>query len=341
MRIITPRYQATLQAPVTGAILVQASISYNGLPVAIWSDEEGYARFFERNENFPRVFVSEDAVAIFVLHNMDGTVRIASTPVDLPVSVPYVQCLPNGTFLAVGARCRWSSDRREATHNAYIYTAGGELVRSGVLGDGIQDVQALSDGTIWTIYFDEGIFGNFGWDFGVRGEKSGEAENLALGFCGLCRWNSELQAEWLYPDWHYVEPEFGKDLARLTFIADCYAMNCTDERTIICPYSDFPLVTIEKDRITRIVDTRKEIPRLRGLAVSGHRVLAYGDYREPICALADTSNGYHEITRYQVQHTADAKLPYYPAGSRGSAIHFIDSLRRWFVLDVDEVWSEV
>lgn len=340
MRVITPRYQATLQPPVKGAVLVQASISYHGLPVTIWSDEEGYARFFERNENFPRVFVSEEADAIFALHNADGTVRIASAPVDLPVSVPDIQYLPDGTFLAVGARCRWSSDRHEATHNAYIYTADGELVRSGVLGDGIQDVQARSDGTIWTSYFDEGILGNFGWDFGVRGEASGEAENLAIGFCGLCRWNSELQAEWLYPDWHDVEPEFGEELAHLTFIADCYAMNCTDEQTVICPYSDFPLVTITGDRITRIVDTRKEIPRLRGLAVSGNRVLAYGDYDETICALADTSDGYREITRCQVQHADDAALPYYPAGSRGSAIHFIDSLHRWFVLDVDEVWEE-
>ncbi|MDY5147530.1 hypothetical protein DDD64_08685 [Actinotignum sanguinis] len=49
MRVITPKYQATLEPPVIGAVLVDASVSYDGLPVAIWSTNEDYRKFFGRS----------------------------------------------------------------------------------------------------------------------------------------------------------------------------------------------------------------------------------------------------------------------------------------------------
>ncbi|WP_176444820.1 hypothetical protein [Paenibacillus herberti] len=36
--------------------------------------------------------------------------------------------------------------------------------REFLLGDGIQSVQVTDKGIIWTSYFDEGVFGNNGWD---------------------------------------------------------------------------------------------------------------------------------------------------------------------------------
>ena len=46
------------------------------------------------------------------------------------------------------------------------------------LGDGIQDCVVKKDGTIITSYFDEGVFGNYGWD-------------EPLGDCGLIAWTSD------------------------------------------------------------------------------------------------------------------------------------------------------
>lgn len=35
--------------------------------------------------------------------------------------------------------------------------------REFLLGDGISHVQSDANGNIWTGYFDEGVFGNYGW----------------------------------------------------------------------------------------------------------------------------------------------------------------------------------
>jgi hypothetical protein len=47
--------------------------------------------------------------------------------------------------------------------NGRIYTRGGKFSRELLLGDGIQSVQTTLDGLIWTSFFDEGVFGNYGW----------------------------------------------------------------------------------------------------------------------------------------------------------------------------------
>ena len=55
--------------------------------------------------------------------------------------------------------------------NAKVFTVDGVLKRDFLLGDGIKDVQATTDGRIWVCYFDEGIFGSLGWKnpIGARG----------------------------------------------------------------------------------------------------------------------------------------------------------------------------
>jgi hypothetical protein len=39
--------------------------------------------------------------------------------------------------------------------------------RELLLGDGVQSVQAMPSGVIWTSYVDEGIFGRLGWSRGM------------------------------------------------------------------------------------------------------------------------------------------------------------------------------
>ncbi len=47
-------------------------------------------------------------------------------------------------------------------HNAWVYNRDGSLDRAMTLGDGIEDLQAASDGVIWTSHFDEGYYS--GWE---------------------------------------------------------------------------------------------------------------------------------------------------------------------------------
>ena len=49
------------------------------------------------------------------------------------------------------------------SRNAVLYNSDGQVVSEHVLGDGIAHLLATSTGQVWAGYFDEGIYGNYGW----------------------------------------------------------------------------------------------------------------------------------------------------------------------------------
>ena len=65
-------------------------------------------------------------------------------------------------FLLLGARCAYRENGPD--QNAWIVSRDGTVLSRFCLGDGIQDCVVKKDGTIITSYFDEGVFGNYGWD---------------------------------------------------------------------------------------------------------------------------------------------------------------------------------
>ena len=44
-----------------------------------------------------------------------------------------------------------------------VVDAAGSVVAEGTLGDGINHLLTTPSGAIWVGYFDEGVFGSFGW----------------------------------------------------------------------------------------------------------------------------------------------------------------------------------
>ena len=84
-------------------------------------------------------------------------------------------------FLLLGARCAYRENGPDT--NAWIVSRDGMVRSRFCLGDGIQNCMVKKDGTIITSYFDEGVFGNYGWD-------------EPLGSCGLIAWTSEGVPLW-------------------------------------------------------------------------------------------------------------------------------------------------
>lgn len=141
-----------------------------------------------------------------------------------PFNIHSIQALPGNKFLLACARSQYRS-AGNYDKNGRIYDAHGNLLNTILLGDGIQDVQAADNGDIWTSYFDEGVFGNYGWDD-------------PIGAYGLKLWNEKGES-----NYDYFPPD------GLDRICDCYAMNVESNRvTWAYYYTDFPLVKI-KDRI--------------------------------------------------------------------------------------------
>ncbi|NGZ76703.1 hypothetical protein [Saccharibacillus alkalitolerans] len=118
-----------------------------------------------------------------------------------------------GELLLVGARSRYAArDRYDL--NAAVFDREGRAKRRFVIGDGIGHVQTTAGGLIWTGFFDEGVFGNYGWKRPI-----GESGLIAWDGNGICVFtNSEAD------------------------IADCYALNAvSDEEVWFYYYTDFKL----------------------------------------------------------------------------------------------------
>jgi hypothetical protein len=128
-------------------------------------------------------------------------------------------------LLLVCCRSKFRSSD-DIDHNGRVYSRTGVLKRELVLGDGIEHTQATSRGEVWTAFFDEGVFGNYGW-------------TNPIGASGLVAWDGAGHR--LYE----FEPTGGA-----SDISDCYALNvASDDDVWCCYYTEFPLVHLHKRRV--------------------------------------------------------------------------------------------
>ncbi|GAA3409432.1 hypothetical protein ACFFNY_09725 [Paenibacillus hodogayensis] len=162
----------------------------------------------------------------------------------------YVQPLRN-QLLLVGARCSYyGPDKYDL--NAKVCDYKGRTIREFLLGDGIQSVQVTEKGTIWTSYFDEGVFGNNGWD-------------QPVGAHGLLAWDEHGNKR--YED-------------RMADIADCYALNVVHEEEVwFYYYTDFLLGRISGGPVqAEVTFINPEISGSSGFCTDGYHFLFDGGY---------------------------------------------------------------
>ncbi len=168
-------------------------------------------------------------------------------------NIHHVQPLEDQLLLACGRS--WYKNANDFEKNGRVYTLDGLFTREILLGDGIESIQVTSKGMIWTSYFDEGIFGNYGWDKPVG--ASGLVARDALG-------------EILYE----FQPTAGLDS-----ICDCYALNvASDDDVWLYYYTEFPLVHVHRNQIKSVWN----MP-LRGshaFAISGSHALFHVKYKD-------------------------------------------------------------
>jgi hypothetical protein len=164
-----------------------------------------------------------------------------------------IQPLPEELLLVCARSYRRGPDDFEK--NGRIYTRGGKFAREILLGDGISRVQVTSEGIIWTGFFDEGIFGNYGW-------------TEPVGASGLIAWNAAGNRVYEF------EPGGGLDS-----ICDCYALNVPTRNDVwLYYYTEFPLVLL---RDYRVVTAWRKLPAgSDAFAISGRNALFRGGYAE-------------------------------------------------------------
>lgn len=139
------------------------------------------------------------------------TVVLKNTPL-IPTEIDLFS---DGSLLIVQGRCL--KDGEYIERNARIYNPNGQLIKAFTLGDGISNVQIDETDTIWVSYFDEGIFGNFGWE-----QPMGSAGVIAYTMNGRKLWGAS---------------DYG--------IIDCDALNVASSKEVyFYYYDDFYLVQL-------------------------------------------------------------------------------------------------
>lgn len=143
------------------------------------------------------------------------------------IMYPIIQPIGENLLL-LGRRC-WCHRDGNADNNAIIVNKNSEIVREFCLGDGIEQCIVTSDNRIITSYFDEGVFGNNGW-------------NYPIGSSGLIIWNEHGEKIWenkTYP------------------IYDCYAINVDDsEKLWFYYYDEFNVVCCDENKDDTVYDPK-------------------------------------------------------------------------------------
>ena len=172
---------------------------------------------------------------------------------EIEAAFPFIQPLTEDSTLIVSGRCHYRNGNPE--HNAVMYDQHGQAVRRMVFGDGIEDVQIGLDQRIWVSYFDEGVYGNFGWP------------NPPMGADGLLCFDMDGHIAWRF----HAPGGFGP-------IDDCYALNVASNAVWAYYYNSFPIV-----RITRNGEKQAWENTFAGastIVVDFPRVLLWGGYRD-------------------------------------------------------------
>ncbi|WP_449540290.1 hypothetical protein [Ferdinandcohnia sp. Marseille-Q9671] len=146
----------------------------------------------------------------------DGSIQTIEVK-NLPLIPTEVDLFSDGTLLLVQGRC--VKDGTYIERNARRYNPNGQLIDAFTLGDGINDVQIDETDTIWVSYFDEGIFGNFGWE-------------QPMGSDGIVAYSMNGERLWGAGDYGII---------------DCYALNVVSSKEVyFYYYNDFYLVQLNE-----------------------------------------------------------------------------------------------
>jgi len=316
--VVPLRRHGRVTAVDDGDVLLSVSVGPAGEAVAVWSTPADHAALTSvtvhaSGASFPDAQAVRPAAARITVQSpsLVKAVRIA----EMPLAHATAQPLPGDRLLVVGARCRWRPEGPD--RNALVYGREGAVVAEYTFGDGVEDVHTTPSGKAWVGYFDEGVFGNYGW---------GDPGPEPLGARGLARFGLGGEVDWRFPSGEAAP------------IDDCYALNVTGETAWACYYSEFPVVKVEDGTVTA---WRNDVAHgAKSLIVDGRRVGLAGGYRpdRDRLVIAELGAGdLRETGRYRLVLPDGGPLPdgIHMVG-RGQDLHVFDDTD-WYRLSLTDV----
>ena len=299
-----------------GFKMASISVGFTGEVIRLLVAEELAAGLVARIEqpgwaSFPKTHTDREYSSILVVSGSSGSREIGLS--GLTATFAKIELLPDGEILVVASRCLRHPDGSFEL-NAKVYDPTGKPKREFLLGDGINHVQADAKGNVWVAYFDEGVYGNFGW----------QHDGGPFGAAGLSCFNCDGRKMW---DFH---PPEGFD-----HISDCYGLNVSSTGAWAYYYTDFPIALIDSEWRVRCWQTG--LAGGKTLAVDGGRVLLYGGYgdQRTACQLLELHN--HDaklIAKVSLVLPSEVDLSQATVIGRGKELH-VFSGDDWFFFSID------
>jgi hypothetical protein len=308
------------EAP-NGYTFVTASVSAGGEGLFLFVGDDPEGSVHAREERgvgiFPKPRMPQAKPFKLSVIGLTGSYSCDVPPLDL--AFPHVELFPDGRILLAGARSSWRGPQDFDVNAAVFDPRTGALHRI-LLGDGIEDIAIDGSGRIWVSYFDEGVFGNFGWS---------NPGPPGLGAGGLVCFDAAGNVLW----------RFNREDSE-SVIDDCYAMNASREAIWVFYYSDFRVCRVGMDFSTHYFRP-DNVAGSHALAVSDsaflfsnqydergdtmHLVLRDGDrLRRPRKVVAEPPNGWP---------LGEAKIV-----GRGESLNFLNDMG-WFKADLGDLVS--
>lgn len=295
------------------------AVGINGDAIRLLVRDEDAPALIARTEqagwaSFPKTHTDDSYSSIVSISGSSQTREVRLS--GLTGTFVKLELLPDGEVLIVASRCYRNRDG-DSELNAKVYGPDGREKRAFLLGDGISHVQRDGQGNIWVAYFDEGVYGNFGW----------QRDGGPLGAAGLSCFSRDGQKMWDF------QPPEGFD-----HISDCYALNVSGSDAWAYYYTDFPIAVIGPDWHIRAWKTHTS--GARTFAVGGGKVLLYGGYgdRRTSCSLLRLGQDDVAESIAEVDLTLPDKVDLTRATviGRGKDLH-VFSGGHWYVFSIDSV----
>lgn len=247
------------------------------------------------NGCFPAT-VTEKSYRYQVIHLKDGQKKVLDLPKET-WNYHHIQPIDDGHFLLVCARSYYH-DAQNIEENARVYDENGCFIRSFCLGDGIEHVYVTKNQEIWTGYFDEGVFGNYGW-------------NEPIGRSGLVGWDAlGSKTDSLEEDKEY-------------YIFECLALNGIADGGIWFFFSIDSKIGVRREGLTLYYSP--EDIGFRAFAVNGETIVAHrGRGERTLFELQREGNEYKTVRKIELMKPDGEPVEPHLVNNRKSKLLFLD-----------------
>lgn len=305
----------TLVLPDSDASIVASSVDANGNALLLTASGDGQAEATAKETRgigiFPKSRTAFELAFSLVVLSGAGA-KVTKLPA-MNIAFPYVDKFSDGGCLIVGARSTWRS-KYDFDLNGALIERGAKTAKRVCFGDGIEDVGIDDANRIWISYFDEGVFGNFGWSHpGPTG----------LGAGGVNCFDRSGELLWQHNREDATE-----------HVDDCYAMNVSPLGIWFYFYTAFKVARVTEDFSVEYFDT--PVGGSHSFVTDGHRFVFSSQYREPVTT-------FHATNFYKGKLVHRRKLSLsLPAGikedqikmkARGDKLHVFTD-KHWIVYDL-------